>query len=83
MKDIMSAHTVRRQPNMAVQKQPSPCAGTPVQTVERWLLLDKVKLLRHVFKLTDRDITALQAHLSILPKGEIGVGDLNISYMKV
>jgi replication initiation protein RepC len=42
-----------------------------------------VKVLRQLFKLNDRDITVLQAHLSVLPKGLLNAAALNMSYMKV
>lgn len=74
----MSAETPRRQRLNADQAEPKPTSPN-----DRWHLLDKVKALRQLFKLNDRDITVLQAHLSVLPKGPVLQGNLNMSYMKV
>lgn len=72
------AETPRRQLGTAVQVDVLNASG-----INRWYLLDRVKALRSHFGLNDRDITVLNAHLSVLPKGLLQPGALNMSYMKV
>jgi replication initiation protein RepC len=74
----MPTGNIRRQQDPAIFRPQRPTYG-----LDRWLLLDKVKALRQLFKLNDRDITVLQAHLSVLPKGLLNAAALNMSYMKV
>lgn len=51
--------------------------------IDRWDLLDLVKTNRIELGIGEREIAVLCAHLTVMPKGPLIPGALNISYMEV
>ena len=51
--------------------------------IDRWDLLDLVKTNRIELGIGEREIAVLSAHLTVMPKGSLIPGALNISYMEV
>ena len=51
--------------------------------IDRWDLLDLVKTNRIELGIGEREIAVLSAHLTVMPKGSLIPGALNVSYMKV
>lgn len=63
----------------------SPCL-TPSGSgrfVDRWKCFALIKSVSQKLGLTKTDLTVLEAHLSVLPKGPLDRGKLNMSYMSV
>ncbi|ETX13573.1 hypothetical protein OCH239_09850 [Roseivivax halodurans JCM 10272] len=78
MTTFMPAGAPRRQTREVCQ-QP---ASRP-QTVDRWDLLHLVIELRKRLGITDREITVLRAHLSVLPHGPLDPARPAFSFMRV
>ncbi|SDY85998.1 helix-turn-helix domain-containing protein [Citreimonas salinaria] len=71
--------------------RPAPCPA-PTQTIDarpstlgldRWVILDRVTAVARHLGLTDRDISVLRVHLTVLRKGPIGPETFPISFMQV
>ena len=78
MKTFMPAAEPRGQAELACPKRVA-----RLVPVDRWELLSLVIDLRRELGLTDRDISVLRAHLTVLPRGDLAPGRVNTSFMEV